>query len=596
MKQAYLDCSSGISGDMFLAVLIDAGAPVDRLFGEIKKLALGFYEFKRTRAVRAGLVGTRVDIRVPGEQPHRKLADIQSLLEKASLPEKAAAQALKIFNHLAEVEGKLHNVPPGDVHFHEVGAVDAVIDIVGTCVGLELLEITNLICSPLNVGSGRVNAAHGSIPVPAPATAELLKDIPVYSSGVEAELVTPTGAALVAALASGFGPLPPMKIARIGYGAGEKDFSDHANVARLFIGEQVEAVTGKPGLPGDEIVSVIEANVPDMSPQLYGDFLEQAMAAGALDVTCSSARMKRNRPGLAISIFCEPGKSDALSQLLLEKSASHGVRIYEARKKVLEREPATVEAPYGDEIVSVIEANVHDMSPQVYGHFLEQALAEGALDVTCSSAQMKKNRPALTINILCEPDKSDALSHLLFEQTTAVAVRISEARRKATEREHLDVETASGEEFVSVIEANVDDMSPQLYGYFLEQALAAGALDVTCSSAQMKKNRPGLTISLLCEPGKSDALSQLLFEQTTTIGVRIYEARRKVLEREQVTVETPYGAVQVKVAKRGGKVVNAAPEFDDCQRLAMEKSVPLKQVIAAAEAAYLRQSEKAPGA
>jgi hypothetical protein len=152
-----------------------------------------------------------------------------------------------------------------------------------------------------------------------------------------------------------------------------------------------------------------------------------------------------------------------------------------------------------------------------------------------------------------------------------------------------------GDEVVSVIEANVDDMSPQLYGYFLEQALAAGALDVTCSSAQMKKNRPGLTVSILCEPDKSDALSQLLFEQTTTIGVRIYEARRKVLEREQVMVETPYGAVPVKVARREGRVVNAAPEFDDCQRLAIEKSVPLKRVIAAAEAAYLQQSEKAPG-
>ena len=143
-----------------------------------------------------------------------------------------------------------------------------------------------------------------------------------------------------------------------------------------------------------------------------------------------------------------------------------------------------------------------------------------------------------------------------------------------------------------MIEANVDDMSPQLYGYFLEQALAAGALDVTCSSAQMKKNRPGLTISILCEPDKSDALSQLLFEQTTTIGVRIYEARRKVLEREQVTVETPYGAVQVKVARRDGGVVNAAPEFDDCRRLAIEKSVPLKQVIAAAEAAYLHRAKR----
>ena len=402
MRQAYLDCSSGISGDMFLAALIDAGAPVDRLFAELKKLPLGFYELKRTRAVRGGLVGTRLEIRVPAEQPHRSLADIQNLLEKASLPEKAAGQALKVFNRLAEVEGRLHNIPPGEVHFHEVGAVDAIIDIVGTCLGLELLEVSDLVCSPLNVGSGRVEAAHGTLPVPAPATAELLKDIPVYASGVEGELVTPTGAALVSTLASAFGPLPPMKVGWIGYGAGEKDFPDHPNLARIFIGERVEAIEGRPGTPGDEIVSIIEANV--------------------------------------------------------------------------------------------------------------------------------------------------------------------------------------------------DDMSPQLYGYFLEQALAAGALDVTCSSTQMKKNRPGLTISILCEPDRSDALSELLFEQTTTIGVRIHEARRKVLEREQVTVETPYGSVKVKVARREGKVVNVAPEFDDCQRLAAETSVPLKQVMVAAQAAYLRESEKATGA
>ena len=596
MKQAYLDCSSGISGDMFLAVLIDAGVAVDRLFGELKKLPLGFYEFKRTRALRGGLVGTRIDIRVPGEQPHRKLADIQSLLENASLPEKAAGQALKVFSHLAEVEGKLHNVPAGEVHFHEIGAVDAMIDIVGTCIGLEVLEISELICSPLNLGSGRVNAEHGSLPVPAPATAELLKDIPVYSSGLEGELVTPTGAALVATLASGFGPLPSMKIAKIGYGAGEKEYSDHPNIARLFLGELTEAVAGQTALPGDEIVSVIEANLHDMSPQLYGTFLEQALAAGALDVTCSSARMEKNRPGLAISILCEPGKSDALSQLLFQQTTPSGVRISEARRKVPEREQVKVETPYGDEIVSVIEANVHDMSPQLYGNFLEQALAAGALEVTRSSARMEKNRPGLAISILCEPGKSDALCQLLFEQTTPTGVRISEARRKVLEHEQVTLETAYADEIVSVIEANVDDMSPQLYGYFLEQALAAGALDVTCSSAQMKKNRPGLTISILCESGKSDALCQLLFEQTTTIGVRMYEARRKVLEREQVTVETPYGAVQVKVARRDGKVLNAAPEFDDCQRLATEKSVPLKQVIAAAEAAYLQQCEKAAGA
>jgi uncharacterized protein (TIGR00299 family) protein len=402
MRQAYLDCSSGISGDMFLAALIDAGAPVDRLFAELKKLPLGFYEFKRTRAVRGGLVGTRVEIRVPAEQPHRSLADIQSLLEKASLPEKVTGQALKVFNRLAEVEGKVHNIPPDEVHFHEVGAVDAVIDIVGTCLGLDLLEVSDLACSPLNVGGGRVEAAHGTLPVPAPATAELLKDIPIYASGVEGELVTPTGAALVSTLASRFGPLPPMKVSWIGYGAGERDFPGHPNLARVFIGERMEASGGRPGAPGDELVSIIEANV--------------------------------------------------------------------------------------------------------------------------------------------------------------------------------------------------DDMSPQLYGHFLEQALAAGALDVTCSSTQMKKNRPGLTISILCDPDRSDALSQLLFEQTTTIGVRIHEARRKVLEREQVAVETPYGSVRMKVARREGKVVNAAPEFDDCQRLATEKSVPLKQVMAAAEAAYLRVSEKVTAA
>ena len=498
MKQAYLDCSSGISGDMFLAVLIDAGVPVDRLFAELKKLSLGFYEFHRTRAVRGGLVGTRVDIRVPGEQPHRKLADIQVLIEKAALPERAAAQALKVFTRLAEVEGKLHNVSPNEVHFHEVGAVDAVLDIVGTCVGLELLEITDLVCSPLNVGGGHVEAAHGSLPVPAPATAELLKDIPVYSSGVDGELVTPTGAALVATLASGFGPLPPMKIAKIGYSAGEKEFPGHPNIARLFIGEGLEADAVKTGAPGDAIVSVIEASIGEMSPKTYAAFLEQALAAGAMDVTCSSAQSKKNRPGKTISILCDPSKSEELSQLVLAQTATHGVRIYEARHKMQEAGAEVVEAPSADDVVSVIEANV-------------------------------------------------------------------------------------------------DDMSPQLYGYFLEQALAAGALDVTCSSAQMKKNRPGLTISILCEPDKTDALSQLLFEQTTTIGVRIHEARRKVLDREQVTVETVYGPVQVKVARREGKVVNAAPEFDDCQRLAAEKSVPLKQVIAAAEAAYL-QSEKAAGA
>lgn len=397
MRQAYLDCSSGISGDMLLAALLDAGVDARRLLRELKKMRLGFYEFKLTRAVRGNLVGARVDIRVPAQQPPRKLGDIEEMMGKTELAETVKEKALKIFRRLAEAEGKLHNLPPGEVHFHEVGAVDAIIDIVGACLGLELLEVSELVCSPLNVGGGRVEAEHGSLPVPAPATAELLKEIPIYSTGIEGELVTPTGAAIVSTLASSFGPMPPMKVERIGYGAGEKDIPGQANVTRLFVGESVEVVKPQPGAAGDELVSVIEANL--------------------------------------------------------------------------------------------------------------------------------------------------------------------------------------------------DDMSPQLYGYFVEQALAAGALDVTCSAVQMKKNRPGLLVTVLCAPESSDALAQLLFEQTTTIGLRIYEARRKVLEREFVSVETPYGEVRVKVAKREGKVLNVAPEYEDCQRLAAEKSVPLKEVILAAQMAYRKRTD-----
>jgi hypothetical protein len=397
MKQAYLDCYSGISGDMFVGALLDLGVPLEQWFDELKKIPLGYYEFKRTRAVRGRLVGTQIEIHVPGKQPSRKLRDIEALIAASALSADVKERALKVFKRLAEAEGKLHNMPPEQVHFHEVGAVDSILDIVGTCVGLELLEISHFTCSPVNVGSGSVQAEHGSLPVPAPAALELLKDVPIFSSGVEGELVTPTGAALISTLASGFGPLPPMKVERIGYGAGAREIPGQSNLARLLLGQSAEPVRAQPGASGDEVVSLIEANV--------------------------------------------------------------------------------------------------------------------------------------------------------------------------------------------------DDMSPQLYGFFIEQALAAGALDVTCTPIQMKKDRPAIQVSVLCTPEKSDALAQMLFEQTTTIGVRIYEARRKVLERELVSIQTPYGAVKVKVAKRGGKVLNVAPEYEDCQRLAKENSVPLKQVILAAQACYLQ----APG-
>ena len=273
--------SSGISGDMFLGALLDAGFDAKHLLDELKKLSLGFFKLKRTRATRGGITGTRFEVEFTGDHPHRHLKDIETIIEPSAISASAKQNALKIFRKLAEAEGKIHGKAPEEIHFHEVGAMDAIIDIVGACVGMEGMEISELVCSPLNVGGGHVQAAHGSLPVPAPATAELLQGIPVYSSGVDGEFVTPTGAAIVSTLAKTFGPLPPFKIERIGYGAGSKEFPKHPNVARLFLGERLETSIARPGLPGEELVSLIEANVDDMNPQLFGYFVDQALTARA---------------------------------------------------------------------------------------------------------------------------------------------------------------------------------------------------------------------------------------------------------------------------------------------------------------------------
>jgi pyridinium-3,5-bisthiocarboxylic acid mononucleotide nickel chelatase len=349
-----LDCSSGISGDMFLGALLDAGLESEPLLRELRKLPLAGYEFKHSGVRRGGLTGTRVEIDVPKPQPERHLREIEQLVETSDLDVSIKAQALKMFFRLAEVEGRLHGKPAAEVHFHEVGAVDAILDIVGACVGLELSGINELICSPLNVGGGRVETAHGTLPVPAPATAELLKGAPVYSSGVEGELVTPTGAVLVTTLASSFGPIPPIKVARIGYGAGSRDYPGQPNMARLLVGEPTgPSNPGPRAVDSGEVITVIEANVDDMSPQLYGHLVERALAAGALDINCSSIQMKKNRPGLEISVLCAPERAEALAQLLFEETTTIGLRVHQAARLVLEREMVSVETPYGTVRVKV---------------------------------------------------------------------------------------------------------------------------------------------------------------------------------------------------------------------------------------------------
>jgi len=394
MKIAYFDCFSGISGDMVLGALADAGAPLERIEAELRKLSVAGWSIAAERVKRKGLAATKVNVTSGEQHPHRGLAEILGLIERAGMPERVAARAGAIFRRLGEAEAKVHDVPVERVHFHEVGAVDAIVDIVGACTGFELLGIEECYCSPLNVGGGRVETAHGTLPVPAPATAELLRGAPTYSTGIERELVTPTGAAIVATLSRSFGPMPAMQTSAVGYGAGTAELAVQPNVLRIFVGEAAEKTAG-----------------------------------------------------------------------------------------------------------------------------------------------------------------------------------------------------AGFDELVAVIETNVDDMNPQLYGYFVERALAAGALDVFAAPVQMKKGRPGQHVTVLCAPAAANAIVELLFRETTTIGVRTSESRRRTLVRESIEVTTPHGTVRMKVAKLNGHVLNAAPEFDDCRRLAAERNVPLKQVMAEAAFAFEKRKD-----
>jgi uncharacterized protein (TIGR00299 family) protein len=396
MKICYLDCFSGISGDMLLGALVDAGLPAERLEEELRKLPLSGWKLRTARVQRGGLAATKLDFDAEETHHHRTWQTIREIIRGSELSAPVRDRAEAIFTRLAEVEGAVHGADPNSVHFHEVGALDSILDIVGASIALEALGVERVVVSALNIGTGTVKTAHGTLPVPAPATAALLKGAPVYSSGKSGELVTPTGAAIVATQAAQYGAVPPMSVTTIGYGAGSRDPKGYPNVLRVMLGEAAEIASG------------IE-------------------------------------------------------------------------------EPA-----------------------------------------------------------------------------------------------------------VTILEANLDDMSPEVGGYFMEQALEAGALDVFYTPVQMKKNRPGVLLTVVCPSDKADDLSELVFAQTTTIGLRSYQAQRRVLKRSLVTVDSPLGPIRIKVAELNGRALNAAPEYEDCQRLADEKGVPLKQVLAEA-LYYFQKSQKESG-
>lgn len=366
MKLAYFDCFSGISGDMTLGALVDAGCAVELLRGELRGLAVPGWELDAEKVWKNGMAATFVRVKTEDQTKHRSLSAILEILEKSQLGAGVKRRAGAIFRKLGEAEARVHDVPLEKIHFHEVGAVDAIVDIVGACIGFEALGIEKFSCSALNVGGGTAKMAHGVLPVPAPATARLLEGKPTYSNGVQKELVTPTGAAIVATLCEAFGPQPAMSVSAIGYGAGMADIEGQPNVLRIMAGEEIglakdEEKDAQLGLAVplgfDEEIAVIEANLDDMNPQIYGYFLDKALGAGALDVYTTPVQMKKNRPGTLLTVLCKPQDVSALMELIFAETTTFGVRTYRAQRKVLPREWVNVGTEFGDVRVKVSRVN-----------------------------------------------------------------------------------------------------------------------------------------------------------------------------------------------------------------------------------------------
>jgi len=347
MKICYLDAFSGISGDMAVGALVDAGADAAALLAALTALGTGA-AFRIEKTQRRGIAASKFYVDAAEAGGHRHLAHILEMIAAADLPAPVKQNAALVFRALGEAEAKVHGVPIEKVHFHEVGAADSICDIVGACLGLHLLGVSEVHCSAINVGGGTVNTEHGALPVPAPATAELLRGRPVYSRGPEVELATPTGAAIASALSARFGPLPPMRIQATGYGAGDKDFAAHANVLRVMLGEPTGALEA-------ETVAVIEANIDDSTPQVLGYAMERLMEAGALDVTLEPVFMKKNRPGMLLRAIARPEQREALAAIVFAETSTLGLRLYAAERRVKARETLEVETAHGRVRVKVSE-------------------------------------------------------------------------------------------------------------------------------------------------------------------------------------------------------------------------------------------------
>lgn len=345
MKIAHFHCASGVSGDMCLGALVDAGASLTALRREIKKLRLRGYTISATEVMRAGLRATKVHVRLTraakGAAPEdaRKLRHVRAMIKASTLAPDIKQKSLAVFQRIFEAEARVHGSTPGKVHLHELGAVDAMVDILGTVICLDLLAIERVTCSPINLGSGTVETSHGSLPVPAPATAELLAGAPVYCEG-QGELATPTGAALMTTLASEYSEMPPMRLLCTGTGAGGMDTAGRPNILRTMIGQQDQGAAS-------DTVTVIETNIDDMNPEIYGHVMELLFETGALDVWLTPVIMKKSRPGTVLSVMCDEAVAPALSEIILTETTTLGLRLHTASRTALMRQSRKVQTPYG---------------------------------------------------------------------------------------------------------------------------------------------------------------------------------------------------------------------------------------------------------
>ncbi len=344
----YFDCFSGVSGDMTLGALIDLGVPLGWLRERLAALPLGGFEIQERAVTENGIRGRRIEVRmIDPAPPHRHFGEIRELITAAPYAEVVRERALAIFHRLAVAEAAVHGCAPEEVHFHEVGAVDALVDVLGCALGLEYLGVKAVYASPIPNGRGFVSCRHGRIPIPAPATQKILEGVPTYGVDVEAELTTPTGAAIVASLSAGFGPLPPMVLRGAGYGAGSLRLKPGPNLLRLVLGEPLE--TGLAAGEGVlcEQVAVLESAVDDMNPEWFGYLMERLFAEKALDVLWVPAQMKKNRPGTLIQVLCRPEHQARIARLLLEESTTLGVRLETAERLALRREIVSFVSSFG---------------------------------------------------------------------------------------------------------------------------------------------------------------------------------------------------------------------------------------------------------